>query len=333
MSLFDPNRLRSVSGQGHVSSREFIKSLQPIVTIGVGGAEMEKLSVTPLLTDGAWGTEMQKLGAKPGEMCDLWNVEHPDRVLSVAKAYVDAGSNIILTNTFNCNRIVLEKHGMASRVAELCKAGAEVSKKAAAGKAYVFASLGPTGKMVTMGELDPAEVEEIYAEQAAALAAGGADALLIETQSDLEEAQAGIKGCLKASNLPVGVSFTFDSGKENDRTMMGVSIPQAYAMALETGASFVGANCGAGIETFVGIAEKFRACGDELPIWIKGNAGRPEIDHATGKTVYRAVPQVYADAVDGLLAAGAKFIGGCCGSSPAHIKAMADKLAAVARRA
>lgn len=285
-----------------------------------------------LLSDGAWGTEMQKLGAKPGEMCDLWNVEHPERVLSVAQSYVDAGSHVILTNTFNCNRIVLAKHGLESRVAELSRAGAEISRKAAKGRAYVFASLGPTGKLVTMGELDPTEVEDIYGQQAAALAEGGADALLVETQADIAEAEAAIKGCLKATSLPVGVSFTFDSGKDNSRTMMGVSIEQAYQMALAAGASFVGANCGAGIETFVGIAKRFAECGKELPIWIKGNAGKPELDLASGRTVYKASPQIYADAVEALLAAGAGFMGGCCGSSPAHIRAMADKLTQVLGR-
>lgn len=284
-----------------------------------------------LLTDGAWGTEMQKLGAKPGEMADLWNVEHPERVLAVAKSYVDAGSHVILTNTFNSNRIVLAKHGMEKRVAELCKAGAAVSKEAAKGKAYVFASIGPTGKMVMIGELEPEEVEDIYAEQAAALEAGGADALVIETQSDIEEARAGLKGCLRGCKLPVGVSFTFDSGKQNDRTMMGVSIEQAAEVAKEGGASFVGANCGLGIESFVGIAERFAVCKSGLPIWIKGNAGKPELDPATGKTMYKASPEVYAAAVEPLLAAGARFIGGCCGSSPAHIKAMAARLLVVAR--
>lgn len=298
---------------------------------------MEKLNkqsiknLPPMLTDGAWGTEMQKLGAQPGEMCDLWNVEHPERVLAVAKSYVDAGSNIILTNTFNSNRIVLAKHGLEARLAELNRAGAEISKKAAEGRAYVFASLGPTGKMVCMEEIDAEECEDIFAEQAAALAAGGADALLVETQSDIVEAEAAIRGCLKACSLPVGVSFTFDSGTDGDRTMMGVSIEDAYDMALQVGASFVGANCGAGIESFVVIAEKFVACGSELPIWIKGNAGKPELDAKSGKTLYKAGPEIYSAAVEPLLAAGAKFMGGCCGSTPAHIKAMAERLNAVAK--
>ena len=211
---------------------------------------------------------------------------------------------------------------------ELCRAGAEISRRAALGRAYVFASIGPTGKMVMMGELSPEAVEEIYAEQAEALAEGGADAIVIETHADLVEAESGLRGVLKAVDLPVGVSFTFDSGVNHDQTMMGVTIEQAHEMAARVGASFVGANCGAGIETFVDIAARFRQCGNSLPIWVKGNAGKPQVD-AQGRTHYQAEPQLYADLVEPLLAAGAWFIGGCCGSSPAHIKAMADRLASL----
>lgn len=284
-------------------------------------------SLPPLCTDGAWGTEMAKRGAKPGQMCDTWNVEEPDKVLSVAQGYVDAGSQVILTNTFNSNRIVLAKHGIADRAYELSKAGAEISRRAAQGKAYVFASLGPCGKIVMMGEIDPAEVTESAAEQARAFADGGADAIVIETQSDLAEAEAAVQGVLKACDLPVGFSFTFDAGENNDRTMMGVSIPEVYELAKKYGASFVGANCGAGIETFVNIAKQFAACGTDIPIWVKGNAGKAQVDDS-GKTVYKALPQAYSDAVPELLAAGAKFIGGCCGSSPEHIKAVAQAMKA-----
>ena len=275
---------------------------------------------------GAWGTEMAKLGAEPGQICDVWNVEAPDKVLSVAKGYVDAGAQVLLTNTFNSNQTTLEKHALADQTAALCRAGAEISKQAAAGKAYVFASIGPTGKMVMMGEIDPAEVEANAAEQAAALAAGGADAIVIETQTDLVEAEALLKGALGACDLPVGVSFTFDSGADKDRTMMGVSIPQAYEMAKATGAQFVGANCGAGIETFAHIARLYAECGSDLPIWVKGNAGLPEVDEA-GQTVFRARPETFAEAVPALLEAGARFIGGCCGSTPDHIRAIVGAMA------
>ncbi len=284
----------------------------------------------PLCTDGAWGTELQKLGAQPGQMCDVWNVEHPDRVLSVARGYVEAGSQVILTNTFNSNRLILERHGIAARAAELSKAGAALSKEAALGKAYVFASIGPCGKMVMMGEVEPEVVAVSAAEQAIALAEGGADAIVIETQSDLVEAEAALRGVLSAVDLPVGLSFTFDCGECNDRTMMGVSVPEAYALAKDGGAQFVGANCGAGIDTFVNIAREFAACGVDLPIWVKGNVGLPELLE-DGRTVYRAKPEAYAAVVPDLLAAGARFIGGCCGSAPAHIRAVADAMAATGR--
>lgn len=280
----------------------------------------------PLCTDGAWGTEMQKLGAAPGQMCDVWNIEQPEKVLSVAQGYVDAGSQVILTNTFNSNRIVLAKHDMANRAAEFSRAGAAISKKAAKGKAYVFASIGPCGKLVMMGEIDPAEVEDAAAEQARAFAEGGADAIVIETQSDLVEAEAALKGVLRAVDLPAGLSFTFDSGENHDHTMMGASISEVCYLAQQYRVNFVGANCGAGIETFVHIAQQFAACETSIPIWVKGNAGRPELDD-NGRTVYRAKPEVYASVVDDLLAAGARFIGGCCGSSPEHIRAVAQAMA------
>jgi 5-methyltetrahydrofolate--homocysteine methyltransferase len=285
-------------------------------------------SLPPLCTDGAWGTEMAKLGAQPGEMTDLWNVDQPEKVLSVAQSYVDAGCQIILTNTFNSNCVVLAKHEIAHRAAELSQAGAAISKEAAKGKAYVFGSIGPCGKMVMMGEITPDEVHAMAAEQAAALAAGGADAIVVETQSDLQEAEAAMLGAMSACDLPVGTTFTFDAGADNDRTMMGASIPEVYGLAQKVGAAFVGANCGAGIETFVNIAHQFSVCGTDIPCWVKGNAGQPELDES-GNAVYTAPPSMYADVVLALLSEKAKFLGGCCGSSPAHLKAMVDALAAV----
>ena len=286
----------------------------------------QNLNDLPVLaTDGAWGTELMKLGGKPGDLKDLWNLSAPDKVFQVARSYVDAGSRIILTNTFSANRAVLERHGAAARAAEVSRAGAEISKRAAAGKAYVFASIGPTGKLVSMGQLSAEAAGEIFAELAAALEAGGADAIVIETQSDLEEARAALRACLRSTKIPVGVSFTFDSGKEKYRTMMGVSVAQALAMARECGASFVGANCGLGIESYISIARKFTDCGGGLPIWIKGNAGKPEI-MPDGSTVYRGTPDVFAAAVGPLIDAGARFIGGCCGSTPEHVRALVTAL-------
>jgi len=217
-------------------------------------------------------------------------------------------------------------HGAESRAVEVSRAGAEISRDAARGKAYVFGSIGPTGKMVSLGDISVEEAEEVFAEQAGGLAAGGVDAIVVETQADLEEARAALRGCRRACDLPVGVSFTFDSGKDKTRTMMGVTVEQARDMAREEGASFVGANCGVGIDSTIVLARLF-ATGGDLPVWIKGNAGKPEMG-PDGQTVYRATPGTFAAAAAPLLAAGARFVGGCCGSTPAHIRALVSALAA-----
>ena len=278
-----------------------------------------QLPLTP--TDGAWGTELMKLGGSSTELKDLWNVSAPDVVLQVANSYVNAGARIILTNPVSSNRIVLERHGAGGRSAELSRAGAAISRQAAAGRAWVFGSIGPTGKLVSLKQLDVATAEAVFAEQAAALAAGGADAIVIETMADLEEAKAALSACLRACDLPVGVSFTFDSGKEKNRTMMGVTPAQAWRAAHEGGASFVGANCGIGIDTYVKVARELAQCGTDLPLWIKGNAGLPKMA-ADGSTHYTAGPEDFSRAVPELVAAGARFIGGCCGSTPAHVAAI-----------
>ncbi len=252
-------------------------------------------ALPPLAVDGAWGTELAKLGAGAGEMCDPWNISAPEKVLAVAQSYVEAGAQIILTNTFNSNRIALERHGLADQAVSINRAGAELSRQAAVGKAYVFASMGPTGKLVMMGDVEPEEVIEAFAEQAQALAEGGADALLLETQTDLEEVQAAFAGARSACDLPIGISFTFDSGANNDRTMMGVTIPQACELALELGAAFVGANCGLGISQFLPLAKAYDECKTNLPLWFKGNAGLPELDSA-GHTCFRATPEDYVAA-------------------------------------
>jgi len=282
-------------------------------------ANFGDLELSP--TDGAWGTELMKLGGASTELKDLWNISAPDKVLQVARSYVDAGSRIILTNTFSANAVMLARHGAAGRSTEVTRAGAAISREAAGDRALVFGSIGPTGKLVSLKQIAVEEVEAAFAEQAAALAAGGADAIVIETMADLAEAQAALRASLGACDLPVGVSFTFDSGKDKNRTMMGVTPAQAWKLARENGASFVGANCGIGIDAYVDVARQFAACGSELPLWIKGNAGRPEMD-ADGVVHYRAGPEDFARAVPELAAVGVRFIGGCCGSTPAHVRAI-----------
>ncbi|HTQ56160.1 MAG TPA: homocysteine S-methyltransferase family protein [Bryobacteraceae bacterium] len=275
----------------------------------------EWLSAGPLLADGAWGTEFQKRGLPPGECPDLWNLAHPDRVEAVASAYCDAGSRIILTNTFRANAISLPE----ADIRAVNRAGAEISRRAARGRARVAASIGPSGKMLLAGDITAEALSAAFAAQAQALADAGADALLVETMSDIEEARIALRAALTAG-LPVVVSFAFDTGRNKDRTMTGATPEQVAAAMAAEGADAVGANCGTGIQSFAAVCRRLHAACD-LPVWIKPNAGLPVMEN--GQLTYRTTPAEFAAYVPGLIEAGASFIGGCCGTSPAFIEAMA----------
>jgi 5-methyltetrahydrofolate--homocysteine methyltransferase len=275
-----------------------------------------------VLLDGAWGTELQARGLEGGEVADLWNLRHPERVEDVARAYVEAGSQVILTNTFRANRIALQRYGAENHVVEINRAGAQISGRAAAGRAKVFASIGPSGKMLMTREVDEAALAAAFAEQAQALAEGGADALVLETMVDLAEARIALVAAL-TTGLPVVACMVFDSGKNRDRTMMGVSPAQAAAELARAGAHVVGANCGVGIDHAVALCRAMAGSTDR-PVWIKPNAGIPELVH--GEIVYRTDAETFASFVPELLAAGAKFIGGCCGSTPDFVAAIRRRL-------
>jgi methionine synthase I (cobalamin-dependent) len=276
----------------------------------------------PVITDGAWGTELQSRGLAIGEFPDAWNLTHPDRVAAVARAYVEAGSQVILTNTFGANRIRLGDHGVAAQAAEVNRRGVQISLEAADGRALVFASIGPTGKMLMTGEVTPDDLRAAFVEQAEALAAGGAHALVIETMSDLEEAKAALDAAT-ATGLPVVVCMVFDAGKDNDRTMMGATPEQVAKELAAAGADVVGANCGVGIECYVPVCRRLRAATDR-PIWIKANAGLPAM--IDGRVVYRTTPDEFTSYVPALVEAGAGFIGGCCGTTPDFIRAVKEKI-------
>jgi methionine synthase I (cobalamin-dependent) len=280
---------------------------------------LEKLlAAGPVVTDGAWGTQLQARGLGIGEFPDLWNLSNPAKVEEVGRAYVDAGSQIILTNTFGANRVRLAETGRAADAAQINQAGVAISKRAAAGKAAVFASIGPSGKLLLMGEVTAAELRAAFAEQAQALAQAGADAIVIETISDLEEAKLALAAA-RETGLPVVACAVFDAGKDKDRTMMG-STPEQVANALtEAGADVIGANCGQGIEGFVQICRRLRAATDR-PIWLKPNAGLPQL--VDGRATYTATPEEFVTQVPELVKLGANFIGGCCGTNPEFIKAV-----------
>jgi 5-methyltetrahydrofolate--homocysteine methyltransferase len=291
-------------------------SHRPVLTDGAWGTR------SPVITDGAWGTQLQQRGLPIGSIPDAWNLLESDKVEAVARAYVEAGSEVILTNTFGANRFVLTRHELAERIAEINQRGVEISKRAAAGKARVFASIGPSGVMLLMGEVDADQLQAAFAEQAQAQAEAGADGIVVETMSDLTEAQLAVAAA-RETGLPVVACMTFDTGTNLDRTMMGVTPEQAADKLTAAGADVIGSNCGQGIAGFARICSRLRAATDR-PIWIKANAGKPKL--VDGKTVYDQTPEQFADFVPELIHSGAAFIGGCCGTTPEYIRAIRKAL-------
>lgn len=276
-----------------------------------------------VLTDGAWGTQLQARGLPPGVCPDVWNLAHPEIVIEVPRAYVEAGSRVILTNTFRANRLALADHEVTESVDDLNRAGVEISRRAAAGRALVFASIGPSGRMLLSGNVTLDELQEAFAEQARALANAGADALVVETMADLEEATVAVAAASQ-TGLPVVACMVFDSGADHDRTMMGVTPEQAAEQLVAAGADIVGANCGQGIEGYLPICRRLRAASNR-PVWIKANAGSPEL--RGDQVVYPTDPEHFAAHGPALVDAGASFLGGCCGTNPQFLRALARKLA------
>ena len=276
------------------------------------------VSSGPVVTDCSWGTQIQQRGLKRGECPDSWNLSHPQRVLEVAQQYVNAGSQIILTNTFGGSRLALQKFKLGGKVADINTAGVEISKKAAGDRAYVFASIGPTGLLLVTRETTEEELQNVFEEQAAAQARAGADGIIVETMIDVTEARIAAAAA-KQTGLPVIVSMVYDSGENKDRTMMGNSPEEVVAELTGVGIDGIGANCGQGIEAFPPICARLRQATD-LPIWMKPNAGLPEI--VDDQTLFRTTAQEFVQYIPELIAGGADFIGGCCGTDQGFVEAI-----------
>jgi len=274
----------------------------------------------PVVTDGSWGTQMQLRGLQRGECPDSWNLSHPDQVEDVARQYADAGSQIILTNTFGGSRLSLDKYKLGDETVAINTAGVTISRKAAADRALVFASIGPSGKMLVTRETTPQELQAVFEEQAAAQARAGADGIIVETMIDIVEACIAATAA-KQTGLPVIASMVFDSGENKDRTMMGNAPEEVVEELTKIGVDGIGANCGQGIEAFLPICKRLRQV-TELPIWMKPNAGLPEM--IDDKTVFRTTVQEFIQYVPELIQAGANFIGGCCGTNQAFVKAIRE---------
>ena len=276
-----------------------------------------------LISDGAMGTMLQAAGLKAGECPEAWCVTNPDAVRAVAQAYVDAGSDIIESDSFGGTSYKLKEFGEehVTKVTEYNKAAAKIAKEVIGDSGFVAASVGTTGQILEdeggMATYD--DIYNAYKEQMIALEAGGADAVCIETQYSALEAEAAIKAAKENTNLVVICTFTFEAGARGFRTMMGLTPATATEVAVEAGADIVGANCGNGIENMIIITKEMREVTDK-PILIHANAGLPVLED--GKTVFKATPEEMAGKVAELVAAGANIIGGCCGTTPTHINAM-----------
>lgn len=283
---------------------------------------LERLEADEILVaDGATGTNLQAAGLGLGVPPEEWVFDEPDKIRALHRAFVDAGSDIILTCTFGGTRIRLRESAYLDRVVELNKRAVQLACEAASEceGVLVAGSMGPTGILLEpLGELTHAEATNAYAEQAAALTEGGVDFLLLETFFALEEATAAIEGVKRASNLPLVVSFSYDQGT---RTMMGLTPSQVAAAIVPLGVAAIGANCGKDLDSMEKIAAELAGQKTGLPLWIKPNAGLPRMDG--DRPMYDMPPEKMGEYTKRFIQLGAQIVGGCCGNSPAHVAAIA----------
>ena len=297
-----------------------------------------------LVSDGAWGTFLHSKGLKAGECPELWCVERPGDVKDIALSYINAGADMVQTNSFGGNPIKLAQYGLDTRTAEINEAAARLSREAAGDDKWVIASAGPTGRIIYhIDALDADEAEE-YAEdpmylnwngayeafktQAAALEAGGADAVCVETMSGIDEAEAAVRAVRENTKLEVICTFTFEKNNRGEyRTMTGVTPQTAFNSAIGFGADIAGANCGSGIEQMIEVVRLIRAENKSAPIIVHANAGLPQ--NINGIDIFPESPEEMAAHIPDIAAAGAVIIGGCCGTTPEHIAAIKKAVTAI----
>lgn len=306
----------------------------------------ERIKQGIFLLDGAMGTELIARGIEAGTCNDYLNITSPNVILNIHRAYLSAGSDAILTNTFGANKYALARHGLADKTIEINKAGACIARLAAGEnrpalsevEGYVLGDIGPSGDFLQpLGDLKSQELKDAFAQQAEALLNGGVDGFIIETMTALDEAEIAIEAVKSVSDLPVLVSFSFDSIGDDFKTMMGVDVESAVSKAVSLGVDAVGFNCGTlKLDEYVELAKRFvcainvlkekRVTNHESPVTIfaEPNAGKPEL--VDGRAVYKVTPEDFAIAAEKIHSAGVNIIGGCCGTTPEHIAAVSKKL-------
>lgn len=275
-----------------------------------------------LVSDGAWGTFLQKQGLKPGDCPELWNKTHRNNVFAIAASYINAGADMIGTNSFGCSRFKLEHFGLADRSEELNIAAAEISREAAGPDSHVIASIGPTGKLLLMGDVTEEDLYNAFKQQAIALEKGGADACCIETFAAIDEATQAVKAVKENTGLEIICTFTFEKTLQGEfRTMMGVSPTHMAVAMVEAGADIIGTNCGNGMKNMTEIVKEMRKADPSTPILVHANAGMPR--NVNGVDIFPETPEEMAENALAVVNAGANIIGGCCGTTPEHISAIA----------
>ena len=283
---------------------------------------LDALGTRVLLGDGAMGTELQQAGLESGGCGEAWNLDQPERVLAIQRRYAEAGSDVLLTNTFGASRIMLDRHDEAARTADINRAAVAIAREALGGRGFVLGDIGPFGGLMEpYGEIARADVERAFREQARALVEGGADGIIIETQTALEELELAIAAAKEAGARVVIGSIAFDRMVDEDdvRTMMGIGPEQAAEFMAERGCDLAALNCGTGVDMAMAarIVARYRATCD-LPVMAQPNAGQPVL--VDMQVRYNETPEQMGAGLAGLLAAGPRIVGGCCGSTPQHIR-------------
>jgi 5-methyltetrahydrofolate--homocysteine methyltransferase len=291
----------------------------------------ERISEGLFLLDGAMGTQLIARGIEAGVCNDYLSIDSPDIVLNIHRAYLEAGSDAVLTNTFGANKFALGRHGLGDKVKEINTAAAKIARRAAGTGKYVLGDIGPSGDFLQpLGNLKPEELKDAFAEQAKALLAGGVDGFIIETMSALDEVTIAIEAVKSVNgNLPVFASMAFDKAGNDYRTMMGVDVESAVSKIVSLEVNAVGFNCGTlSLDDYIELAGKFisavKQLGKDVLIFAEPNAGKPEL--VDGRAVYKVTPEDFAAAAEKIHSAGVNIIGGCCGTGPEHIEAVSRKL-------